>query len=94
VVGIPGIYETELVREISFNNDVRINETEACEWNCLNLLPIKGFSYYDICWWSPTFRLVILIFRDGDVIKKRDNDVNLHICKVLNHFTIVDQYVM
>ena len=38
VVGLSGIYETELVRELSVNEDVRLTEAEAKRWNCFCLL--------------------------------------------------------
>ena len=46
VVGLSGIYETELVRELSVNEDVRLTEAEAKRWNCVTHMPLLGPAYY------------------------------------------------
>ena len=91
VVALSGIFEPEVVRHISVNNDVKITLQEEQRWNCLKELPSKIPSYYFAVGGSePTGWInqsVIMAMK----LCKKNYSVELHVCQNANHFSVVDK---
>ncbi len=90
VAALSGIYETELVRELAINDDVRLTEAEAKKWNCLTNMPAVGLSYYIAVggcepsgWIDQSWMMV-------DSLRERGDSAQFHVCSNLHHFSLVD----
>ena len=90
VAALSGIYETELVRELSVNDDVRLNEAEAKRWNCLTHMPAVGPAYYIAVGGDEPSGWIDQSWMLAEALNQRGDSVQFHACGQLNHFEMVD----
>ena len=93
IVALSGIFECQVVREISVNEDVCLSQKEAENLSILNNLPNSNLSYYVAVgaeepsgWIDQSVELYGALNRCG-------NDVKLLVVNEANHFSLVDKIV-
>ena len=91
VVALSGIFECQVVREISVNEDVRLTQREAEILSVFNNLPIGDVSYYVAVgaeepsgWIDQSVELYGALNRSG-------KNVKLRVVTAANHFSVVDK---
>ena len=90
VVGLSGIYETELVRELSVNEDVRLTEAEAKRWNCVTHMPLLGPAYYIAVGGGEPSGWIDQSWVMASALRQRGDPTEFHVCGGLHHFNLVD----
>jgi len=90
VAALSGIYQTELVRALPVNDDVRLSLEEAERWNCLRYLPAKGPSYYIAVGGAEPSGWIDQSWMMAAALRERGDPVWFHGCSKLNHFNLVD----
>ena len=91
VVALSGIFECQVVREISVNEDIRLSETEAENLSVFNNLPNGDLSYYVAVgaeepsgWIDQSVELYGALNRCG-------KNVKLRVITEAHHFSLVDK---
>ena len=90
IAALSGIYETELVRELAVNQDVRLSKDEASEWNCLTHMPAFGPAYYIAVGGGEPSGWIDQSCIMADALRQRGDQVTFHVCGGLHHFNLVD----
>ncbi len=90
VVALSGIFECQVVREISVNKDVCLSQTEADDLSLLQNLPNSNLNYYLAVgaeepsgWIDQSVELYGALSRRGENVKFR-------VVNEANHFSLVD----
>ena len=93
LVALSGIFECQVVREISVNEDIRLSQKEAESLSVFNKLPDGNLSYYLAVgaeeppgWVDQSVQLY------GALNRYRKN-VKLQVITEANHFSLVDKIV-
>ena len=91
VVAMTGIYETEVVRHISVNDEVKMTPEEAKRWCVISNMPAAGPKYYIAVgaeepsgWIDQSWQLAEALSNRGDRLKFR-------VVQSANHFNLVDK---
>ena len=91
VVALTGIYETEVVRHITVNQDIRLTQNEAERWCLITNLPSPRTQYYIAVggdepsgWVDQSWQLASMLSKRGDRLKFR-------VVQSANHFSLVDR---
>jgi len=91
IAALSGIYETELVRELAVNDDVRLSKDEASNWNCLTHMPAVGPAYYIAVGGGEPSGWIDQSWIMADALRQRGDQVMFHGCGGLHHFNLVDR---
>ena len=91
VVALTGIYETEVVRHIAVNDEIKMTPEEATRWCVIGNLPVSGPEYYIAVgaeepsgWIDQSWQLAESLSNRGDCLKFR-------VVQSANHFDLVDR---
>jgi len=90
IAALSGIYETELVRELAVNEDVRLSKDEAHKWNCLTHMPAAGPAYYIAVGGAEPSGWIDQSWIMAEALCQRGDNVQFHGCGGLHHFNLVD----
>ena len=91
IAALSGIYETELVRELAVNEDVRLSKDEAHKWNCLTHMPAVGPAYYIAVGGAEPSGWIDQSWEMANALSRRGDRVTFHICSGAHHFSLVDR---
>lgn len=91
VIPVTGIYEVAVVRSISVQNDVRLTESEATQFDLCENLPERGLPYFVTVgdmeppgWIEQSRELTKLLKLQGD-------DASLGLVENADHFSIMER---
>ena len=91
VVALTGIYETEVVRHIAVNDDIRMTPQEAERWCVITNLPIVGPKYYIAVGGDEPSGWIDQSWQLADALSKRGERLKFRIVQAANHFDLVDK---
>ena len=93
MVALSGIYECQVVREISVNEDVCLNEKEAENLSILNKVPDGKLSYYIAVGAEEPSGWIDQSVELYSVLNRYSKNVKLRVVNEANHFSLVDKIV-
>ena len=93
IVALSGIYECQVVREISVNADVCLNEKEAENLSILNKVPDGKLSYYIAVGAEEPSGWIDQSVELYSVLNRYSKNVKLRVVNEANHFSLIDKIV-
>ena len=91
VVALTGIYETEVVRHISVNNDVMMTPEESKRWCVIRNLPASGPDYYIAVGAEEPSGWIDQSWQLAEALSKRGDRLKFRVVQLANHFDLVDR---
>mgnify|MGYP006141640487 FL=1 len=91
IVALTGIYETEVVRHIAVNDDIRMTPQEAERWCVITNLPVVGPQYYIVVGGDEPSGWIDQSWQLADALSKRGERLKFRVVQAANHFDLVDK---
>ena len=91
VVALTGIYETEVVRHISVNNEVKMSPEEALRWCVIGNLPVFGPDYYIAVGGEEPSGWIDQSWQLAEALSNRSDRLKFRVVQSANHFDLVDK---
>ena len=93
IVVLSGIFECQVVCEISVNEDVRLSQKEAQNLSILNNLSNSNLQYYVAVGAEEPSGWIDQSVELYGALDRCDKDVRLRVVNKANHFSLVDKIV-
>ena len=91
VVALTGIYETEVVRHITVNDDVQVTPEEAKRWCAISNLPKFGPDYYIAVGAEEPTGWIDQSWQLAEALSNRGDRLRFRVVQSANHFDLVDR---
>lgn len=91
VVALTGIYETEVVRHITVNQDIRLTQNEAKRWCVITNLPSPTTHYYIAVGGDEPSGWIDQSWQLASKLCKRRDPLKFRVVQSANHFSLVDR---
>tara|TARA_B100001057_G_scaffold437067_1_gene468620 strand:+ start:167 stop:1027 length:861 start_codon:yes stop_codon:yes gene_type:complete len=93
IIALSGIFDCQVVREISINEDVCLSQNEAENLSILRNLPNNNLSYYIAVGAEEPSGWIDQSVELYGALNRYDKDVILRVINEANHFSLVDKIV-
>jgi arylformamidase len=91
VVALTGIYETEVVRHIVVNDEIKMTPEEAKRWCVIGNLPASGPKYYIAVGVEESSGWIDQSWQLAEALSNRGDKLKFRVIQSANHFDIVDR---